>query len=255
MPPRTDLREVVFFGRKIHCLLAHDHVLLRQGLRRLLQDEPDIDVVADAGNAAECLRKLYEFRPDVLVTDARTFDLPAPEVELLVARESPHTKILFLSMQEQNISLLGGSQATTGSCAARQTSMEEMVEMIRNLYGGIATNHNATDHIPTSHTAPQPISTNHLPPGQQEAPARRAVQRFSETQFPQERALTAREREVLKLLAEGKTVRVAATVLGVSSKTVDAHKFNLMRKLGIHNKAELVMWAIRKKVVKLPANF
>jgi DNA-binding NarL/FixJ family response regulator len=71
----------------------------------------------------------------------------------------------------------------------------------------------------------------------------------------QGRSLTAREREVMKLLAEGKTVRAAAAVLGLSSKTVDAHKFNLMRKLGIHNKAELVMWAIREKVVKLPANF
>jgi DNA-binding NarL/FixJ family response regulator len=59
----------------------------------------------------------------------------------------------------------------------------------------------------------------------------------------------------MKLLAEGKTVRSAARVLGLSSKTVDAHKFNLMRKLGIHNKAELVMWAIQKRVVKLPANF
>ena len=76
-----------------------------------------------------------------------------------------------------------------------------------------------------------------------------------ETQFPSEAALTAREREVLKLLAEGKTVRAAATVLGLSSKTVDAHKFNLMRKLGIHNKAELVMWAVQKNVVKVPVNF
>jgi DNA-binding NarL/FixJ family response regulator len=69
------------------------------------------------------------------------------------------------------------------------------------------------------------------------------------------RSLTTREREVLKLLAEGQTVRSAAGVLGVSAKTVDAHKFNLMRKLGIHNKAELVMWAIQKKVVKVPVNF
>jgi DNA-binding NarL/FixJ family response regulator len=137
--------------------------------------------------------------------------------------------------------------------------------MVRNLYDGIAvnreaanhiaTNQIATSHIATNHILPHHIPTNHLLPDHQEAPARRAVQRFSETPFPQERALTAREREVLKLLAEGKTVRVAATILGVSSKTVDAHKFNLMRKLGIHNKAELVMWAIRKKVVKLPANF
>ena len=69
------------------------------------------------------------------------------------------------------------------------------------------------------------------------------------------RVLTTREREVIKLLAEGRTVRSVASVLGLSVKTVDAHKFNLMRKLGIHNKAELVMWAIQKKVVKLPVNF
>jgi len=250
VPPRTDLREVVFSGRKIRCLLVHDHVLLRQGLRRLLQDEPDIDVVGEAGNAAECLRKLYEFRPDVLVADAGTFELPAPEAELLVARESSHTEIVFLSMQEQAISPFGGSQAATAACTVRRTSAEELVEMVRNSCGGIATNRIATNQIPINH-----ITTDHTPTNQQETSARRAVQRSNETLFPQERALTAREREVLKLLAEGKTVRVAATVLGVSSKTVDAHKFNLMRKLGIHNKAELVMWAIREKVVKLPANF
>jgi DNA-binding NarL/FixJ family response regulator len=226
-------------------LLAHNHVLLRQGLRRLFEDEPDIDVVSEAGNAAECLRKLYEFRPDVLVADAGTFDRPASEAELLVARESPQTKIVFLSRQEQDISPFGGFEAATGCCTVEQTSAEEVVKMVRNSCGGMATNQVATNHIPADN-----IPTNH-----QEAPSRRAPQRSNEIPFPQEHVLTAREREVLKLLAEGKTVRVAATVLGVSSKTVDAHKFNLMRKLGIHNKAELVMWAIQKKVVKIPANF
>jgi DNA-binding NarL/FixJ family response regulator len=153
-------------------------------------------------------------------------------------------------MQEQAISPFTGSQAATAACTVRRTSAEELVEMVRNSCGGIATNRIATNQIPINH-----ITTDHTPTNQQETSARRAVQRSNETLFPQERALTAREREVLKLLAEGKTVRVAATVLGVSSKTVDAHKFNLMRKLGIHNKAELVMWAIREKVVKLPANF
>jgi DNA-binding NarL/FixJ family response regulator len=214
-------------------------------MRRLFEDEPDIDVVSEAGNAAECLRKLYEFRPDVLVADAGTFDLPAPEVELLVARESPQTKIVFLSRHEQGSSSFGGFEAAPGGCAVEQTSAEELVEMVRSSYGGMATDHMATNHIPANN-----IPTNHP-----EAPSRRAPQRSNEILFPQEHVLTAREREVLKLLAEGKTVRVAATVLGVSSKTVDAHKFNLMRKLGIHNKAELVMWAIQKKVVKIPANF
>jgi DNA-binding NarL/FixJ family response regulator len=244
VPPRADLREVVFSGKKIRCLLVHDHVLLRQGLRRLLQDEPDIDVVSEAGNAAEGLRKLYEFRPDVLVADAGTFDLPAPEAELLVARESPRTRIVFLSTQESGISF-GSLRAAAGGSAVRQTSAGELVEMIRNSYGGIA-----PDLIRAI-----PVPTDHVPTDHQEAPMRRDVQRSNDTQFPRERALTAREQEVLKLLAEGKTVRLAATLLGVSSKTVDAHKFNLMRKLGIHNKAELVMWAIQKRVVKIPANF
>jgi DNA-binding NarL/FixJ family response regulator len=245
-PPRTNtnITEIIF-GRKIRCLLAHNHVLLRQGLRRLFEDEPDIDVVSEAGNAAECLRKLYEFRPDVLVADAGTFDLPAPEVELLVARESPQTKIVFLSRLEQGSSPFGGFKAAPEGCAVEQTSAEEVLEMVRSSYGGMATDDMTTNHIPANN-----IPTNHS-----EAPSRRAPQRSNEILFPQERVLTAREREVLKLLAEGKTVRVAATVLGVSSKTVDAHKFNLMRKLGIHNKAELVMWAIQKKVVKIPANF
>lgn len=246
MPPRADLREVVFPSRKIRCLLVLDHVLLRQGLRRLLEDEPDIAVVSEAGNAAECLRKLYEFQPDVLVADAGTFDLPAREAERLVARESPTTRIVLLSKQESNISAFAGLHAVTASCAVRQTSADELVGMIRNAWSDSAADRNSASPISTTDR----ILTNH----QEAPPSRRDVQRSDET-TSQERALTARELEVLKLLAEGKTVRVVAAVLGLSSKTVDAHKFNLMRKLGIHNKAELVMWAIQKRVLKLPANF
>ncbi|MFZ0951341.1 MAG: response regulator transcription factor [Candidatus Sulfotelmatobacter sp.] len=229
MPPRTDSNEVIFFGRKIRCLLAHDHVLLRQGLRRLLEDEPDMEVVGEAGNAAECLRKVYELRPDVLVADTGTFGLAAPEAGILVTKESPQTKIVFLSMQDRDSSPFASLRAATGGCAVRETSVQELVEMVRNSRGGDRTN-------PDEGSRP-------------------GLQIPAERLFRSQRALTAREREVLKLLAEGKTVRAAATVLGLSSKTVDAHKFNLMRKLGIHNKAELVMWAIQKRVVKIPANF
>jgi DNA-binding NarL/FixJ family response regulator len=240
VPPRTDPREVIFPVKKIRCVLAHDHVLLRQGLRRLLEDEPDIDVVSEAGNAAECLRKAHEFQPDVLVADAGMFGLPSPEAEVLVARESPQTKIVFLSMQERASSPFSGSRPAGEDCAVRETSAEELVEMVRSS--------RRVDRT-------RDVVENDIAIDQQEAFSRTDPRRPTGTMFPRERALTAREREVLKLLAEGKTVRAAATVLGLSSKTVDAHKFNLMRKLGIHNKAELVMWAIQKKVVKIPANF
>jgi two-component system response regulator NreC len=208
---RTDSTDSCFSSSKIRCALAHEHVLLRQGLRRLLEDEPDLEIVSEADNAAECLRKAHEVQPDILIADSATFGLPEVETELCVARESPGTKVVLLNILEQ-------------------TSVSELVEKIRRAYSS--------------------GRTRYL-----EAQPERDPQRETTALFPRERSLTAREREVLKLLAEGKTVRAAATVLGLSVKTVDAHKFNLMRKLGIHNKAELVMWAIQKKVVKVPVNF
>ena len=237
-PPRTDSKEISFPGRKIRCVLVHDHVLLRQGLRRLLQDEPDIDVVGEAGNDAECLRKLDELRPDVLVADAGRFGVSAAEAERLVARESSHTKVVFLSAAEEAEAWPGSSRMPAG-CAVRETSATELAEMVRSLSGKFS----------------RPTAISREEEKSEEAAELRDPPRPAPTLFPRERTLTVREREVLKLLAEGKTVRAAAMVLGVSRKTVDAHKFNLMRKLGIHNKAELVMWAIQKRVVKIPANF
>ena len=238
MPPRTDPRESVFFGRQIRCVLVHDHVLLRQGLRRLLEDEPDFEIAGEADNAAEALRKVHELQPDVLIADASTFGIPAREAELLVTRESPQTKIVFLTMQEPDSSPFDDTQASGAECTVRQTSAEELVAIVRNVCH--ARKPNPEDFIPAD-----PPVRSWLP----------EAHRSDAIQFPPARSLTTREREVMKLLAEGKTVRSAARVLGLSSKTVDAHKFNLMRKLGIHNKAELVMWAIQKRVVKLPANF
>jgi two-component system response regulator NreC len=219
-------RDESFGSKEIRCLLVHDHILLRQGLRRLLEDEPDLDVVAEAGNAAEALRKVFELRPEIVITDAHIFECAADQTEWLIQQESPYSKVLFLTMHE------GGDPLRTDatSCVVRQTSAEELVEMVRR-----------------THAAQKLVV--------REIPERRRTEWVPEDLLPRKRVLTAREREVLKLLAEGRTVRSAADVLGLSMKTVDAHKFNLMRKLGIHNKAELVMWAIQKRVVKLPANF
>ncbi len=225
--PRAQIeREKAFGHKEIRCLLVHDHVLLRQGLRRLLGDEPDMEVVAEAGNAAEALRKVFEQRPEIVITDAHIFECAADQTERLIMQESPYSKVLFLTTHEGDDLLLGDAS----SCVVRQTSAEELVDMVRR-----------------THATPKTMVG--------ETRERRREEWPSEELLPRKRVLTAREREVLKLLAEGRTVRSAAGVLGLSIKTVDAHKFNLMRKLGIHNKAELVMWAIQKRVVKLPVNF
>ena len=187
-----------------------------------------MDVVAEAGDAAEALRRAFEHRPEIVITDAHVFQCTADQAEWLILQESPSSKVLFLTAHEGD-DLLREARPDTSSCVVRHTSAEELVEMVRRTHG-----------TPRN--------------GMRETVERRRAEWPSEDLLPRRRVLTSREREVLKLLAEGRTVRSAADVLGLSMKTVDAHKFNLMRKLGIHNKAELVMWAIQKRVVKLPAS-
>ena len=223
--PHAQIRAQFREDKKIRCALVHDHVLLRQGLRRLLQDEPDISVVTEAGDAAEALQKIFQYQPEVVISDAHIFECDAEQTERLILHESPNSRVLFLTTHDEEEAHL--AQAEGASYAVRQTSSDELVQMVRK--------------TALSETVVR-----------REMPADSSGWAVAEMQ-PRKRVLTAREREVLKLLAEGRTVRSAASVLGLSIKTVDAHKFNLMRKLGIHNKAELVMWAIQKRVVKVPA--
>jgi two-component system, NarL family, response regulator NreC len=219
--PHAEIRE----DNTIRCLLVHDLVLLRQGLRRLLADEPDVEVIAEAGNAAEALRQVAELRPDVVIADASLFGCPPDQAQQMIVHESAQSRVIFLRSGVD-----GDAWSSADSVAPKQTlrdtSVHELVSMVRSSAGREASSAGA------------------------------AVSEFpAEDVAGRKRILTARESEVLKLLAEGRTVRSVASILGLSVKTVDAHKFNLMRKLGIHNKAELVMWAIQKKVVKLPVNF
>lgn len=224
MCPHAQIRE----DNKIRCALVHDHVLLRQGLRRILEDEPDIRVVAEAGNVAEGLRKIFEHRPDVVVGGLHIFEREAHESERLILQESPLSKVLFLTTGEDaNLSVQDA--ILSAGHAVRRTSAAELIDMIRR---SVTVRETLSPEIRRRDFSGWP--TQEL--------------------LPRQRTLTVRERQVLKLLAEGRTVRLAASILGLSVKTVDAHKFNLMRKLGIHNKAELVMWAIQKRVLKLPVN-
>ena len=221
MCPVTHSSEAV----KIRCVVAHDIAWLRQGVVRLLNDEPDISVVGDAEDPAQTLREVFTHRPEIVVVDHHIFEGTASQTERLLLRESPQSKVLFLTNHDEESR---GDEYNETPCAVRRTSAEELVDVVRTRAGL-----GAGDDLPTSAPVEWP----------------------SEPVPPRRRELTAREREVLKLLAQGQTVRSAANILGLSTKTVDAHKFNLMRKLGVHNKAELVMWAIQSKILKLPANF
>lgn len=207
--------------KTIRCIVVHEVTLLRQGLRRLLEDEPDFEIIAEAENGAQALRHILEHRPEVVIVDAALFECAPTEAERMIRRESPETRVVFLPSANLEERRTGSREP--GNCALRQTSAGEFVAMVRG----------SADRASAGGVSEFPV----------------------DDMASRKRVLTSREQEVLKLLAEGRTVRSVAGILGLSVKTVDAHKFNLMRKLGLHNKAELVMWAIQKKVVKLPVNF
>ena len=221
MCPHAQIRE----HKTIRCVLVHELAFLREAVSRLLDQEPDLEVVAEAGNAAEALRHILENLPEIVVADPSVFGCTSHEAEQMILRESPNSRVVFLPTTVADE--ISPTASNRSSHLFRHTSADEMVSVIRG--------RGAEEETRVGISAPTEFPVDELP--------------------SRKRALTAREREVLKLLAEGRTVRSAANILGLSVKTVDAHKFNLMRKLGIHNKAELVMWAIQKKVVKLPVNF
>jgi two-component system, NarL family, response regulator NreC len=221
--PHTEVQAGNQAGKMIRCALVHDHILLRQGLRRILEDEPDIEVVTEAASAPEALRKISLHNPEVVISDAHIFECEAEQAERMILAASQNSRVLFVTAHEGHEPHNG--KKGTNSCAVRETSSAELVEMVRTAA--------ALERVEIRETS--------------------LTKDWHRHNFPAGQVLTAREREVVKLLAEGRTVRSAAEILGLSVKTVDAHKFNLMRKLGIHNKAELVMWAIQKRVVRVPA--
>jgi two-component system, NarL family, response regulator NreC len=218
--------------RKIRCIVVDDHALVRQGVRRLLQDEQDLEVVGEAGDAAEALERVMELRPDIILLDVGMPGFSPFEAAQVIQRDFPGTRVVFLTMHEDQDYVMQGLQAGAAGYLLKDTPAAKLVGVLRDVYQG------------GKFVSPEVLG-GLLENG-------RLTQEGGRTA---KTGLTPREKEVMKLLAEGNTVRKIAGMLGLSLKTVEAHKFNLMRKLDIHNKAELVHCAIRKKIVKLPVGF
>jgi len=217
------------FGRpKIRCLIVDGHALVRHGMRRLLEDEPDIEVVEEAGNANEALQKLGLLQPDVVLMETGMPGLSSAEVVRLVQHTSPRTKLIFLTGHGDNQSALHGLQAGAMGYVHKDTEIANLVQAMRDAQRGV-----------------RYVSPQVLQKVRKDIPSIEGAKTSSPS-------LTPREEEIVKLLAEGHSVKKSAELLSVSVKTVEAHKFNLMRKLGIHNKAQLVTYAIQMKIVKLP---
>jgi len=219
---------------RIRCVIADDHEMLRYGVRRLLQDAPDFEVVGEARDASEALKLVIEHRPDLLLLDISMPGMSSFEAGRLIDEHCAATRIVYLTMHEDQEYIQQALRSGASGYLLKDTPAPQLLAALREVHRGIRSlSPQIQTKIQSSLSNDQALGSNfHVP-----------VRRNS---------LTRRECEVMKLLAEGNTVKQAAAILGVSLKTVEAHKFNLMRKLDIHNKAQLVTVAIQKKILPLP---
>ncbi len=217
--------------KRTRVLIADDHTLFRQGMRTLLSSEPDIEIVGEASNGNEALSLADQSRPDLVLMDVSMPGLSSFEATRQLKRLRPDLKVLFLTMYDDEDYLLESMQAGASGYILKDSPTEQLLAGIRDVQNG------------GSYLSPKMLS--------------QLVDDFRtrmKSNVPQPRlaSLTPREKEVLKLLAEGNSVKEIASSLNLSVKTIEAHKFNLMRKLDIHNKAQLVQYAIQKKIIQLP---
>jgi two-component system response regulator NreC len=216
---------------KTRVLLTDDHTLFRQAIRNLLAAEPDLEVVGEAANASDSVALAQQLRPDVVLMDIGMAGMSSFEATRQIRRDRPETRVLFLSMYDDEDYLAESMEIGANGYVLKDSPAEQLLTGIREVNRG------------GSYLSPRLLTR--LVDGF------RLQGRGGERQ-PRFGTLTKREREILKLLAEGKSVKEIATGFDLSVKTVEAHKFNLMRKLDIHNKAQLVQYAIQKKVIRLP---
>jgi two-component system response regulator NreC len=217
---------------KIRILLADDHTLFRQGIKTLINAETDMEVVGEAANGGDTVEKATELRPDVTLMDIGMPGFSSFEATRQIRKNRPESKVLFLTMYDDEDYLVEGMEAGGNGYVLKDSPAQQMLAAVRDVHRG------------GSFLSPRMLS-------QLVDDFRSRIK--SATRLPRFATLTAREKQVLKMLAEGNSVKEIACELNLSVKTVEAHKFNLMRKLDIHNKAQLVQYAIQKKIIRIPS--
>src|SRR2546423_9580066 len=219
--------------KKINVLLADDHTVVRQGLRMLIEGEPDISVVGEAENGLQTVQMARKLRPDVVVLDVAMPHLNGLEVTRRITRDLPDTRVLVLSSYSDEEYVQQLTEQGASGYLVKQTAGNELIKAIREAHKGNAF------FSPT-------ISKRFLDQ------CRDAFSR-KERAAKKTGRLTAREAEVLQLIAEGRANKQIASELGISIKTVEKHRQQVMNKLGIHDVAGLTRHAIAKGIIETNA--
>ena len=208
-------------ANKLRVLLVDDHALVRRGFRRMLEDEPSFQVVGEASDGAEALKRAEELRPDVIVMDCALPQVNGIEATRLILKKLPDTSILMLSMHSEDTLVRQAMEAGARGYILKNAMDLDLVSAIKNVAEGKTV------------LDPQ-ISRGGMLKGERDT------------------GLTQRELEILQHIVAGKSNKEIAAELNLSVNTVSVHRANIMDALGIHKTAELVVYAIRNGLVNLP---
>jgi two-component system response regulator NreC len=215
---------------RIRVLVVDDHTIVRDGICALLALTGDIEVIGEATNGSEALKMVKEFHPDVVVMDIAMPIMGGLEATRRISKEFPRTKILALTQYDDKEYVLPVIESGASGFISKVAASSELVAGIRAVYRGDSYLSPAVAKL---------LVVNY----------RRATgKRIGQDLYDQ---LTERERDVLKLLVEGYSTKEIADTLMITPKTVEGHKTNLMAKLGIHNRIELVKYALRKGIITI----
>ena len=209
-------------------LLADDHAVVRKGLRFVLQRDQTIEIVAEAADGREAVRLAQECSPDVVVMDVAMPNLNGIQATAQIIRHKPDIRVIILSMYSDETYLVRALSAGAKGYLLKDSAETDLLRAVQAVAAGRPF---------FSPTIAQTLLEDYL----------RKLQRENlEDSYD---LLTEREKEVLQLIAEGKSNKEVAVVLNVSPYTVETHRTHIMQKLNLHNTAEIVLYAVRKKII------
>ncbi|HYM10071.1 MAG TPA: response regulator transcription factor [Bryobacterales bacterium] len=213
--------------KKIKILICDDHLLFREGVKTVLQREPHIEVVGEASDGKQAVELAKLLQPDVILMDISMPVLKGFDATRRIKKSSPHVKVLILTVYDDEDLVTRCLNAGALGYLVKDSPPTQLLFAIEAAVRG----------------------EQYLSPKVLKGVMTHYVQHLGEAKTRYD-SLSDREREVLVMLAEGNSLKGVATQLNVSVKTVDAHKCNLMRKLDLHDRSELIRYAIRKKLVE-----
>jgi len=215
--------------KKIRVLLAEDHILVRQGFRRILEDDPGITVVGEARTGLEAIEQCKQLEPDVVVMDLSMPELGGLEATAEILKAHPHIKILILSMYSNEAYVRKAFELGAKGYILKNAIEVDLTRAVMALAEGQAYFSPGVSHIVLE--------------------SMKAGTFQGTSQDPYEK-LTLREKEVLQLIAQGKSNKEIATLLNISFNTVAVHRARVMETLNLHRTAELVLFAVKKGLIQ-----